>query len=92
MKTFQAFDFAEKAEIEKLFLDCIEIFKRESFKNENQRLGNASLQRSQNGFQKNKDKLRNNEVQSINNKGIKFSINGTIEEVALSQKGIQLKN
>lgn len=92
MKTFQAFDFAEKAEIENLFLDCIEIFKRESFINENQRLGNASLQRSQNGFQKNKDKLRNNEVQSINNKGIKFSINGTIEEVALSQKGIQLKN
>jgi hypothetical protein len=35
LKTFQAFDFAEKAEIENLFLDCIEIFKREIFKNEN---------------------------------------------------------
>jgi hypothetical protein len=35
LKSFQAFDFAEKAEIENLFLDCVEIFKRENFKNEN---------------------------------------------------------
>jgi hypothetical protein len=49
LKTFQAFDFAEKAEIENLFLDCIEIFKRE-IKNENQRAGNTSLQRSSNAL------------------------------------------
>ena len=31
-----------------------------------------------------KDKQKNSEVQQINNKGIKLSINGTIEEVALN--------
>lgn len=46
LKTFQAFDFSEKAEIENLFLDCIELFKRENFKNENNKNPNSSLSRS----------------------------------------------
>lgn len=41
LRTFQAFDYAEKAEIENLFLDCIDQTKREHFKSENAKPGLA---------------------------------------------------
>jgi len=39
LRTFQAFDYAEKVEIENLFLDCIDLSKRDHFKSENSRPG-----------------------------------------------------
>lgn len=37
LRTFQAFDYAEKSEIENLFLDCIDHCKREHYKQDNQK-------------------------------------------------------
>ena len=54
LRTFQAFDYAEKAEIENLFLDCIDQTKREHFKNENAKPGtvkNQNLKSNQTGVQ-----------------------------------------
>lgn len=34
MRTVQAYDYAEKSEMENLFLDCIDYCKREHFKQE----------------------------------------------------------
>ena len=48
LRTFQAFDYAEKADIENLFLDCIDQCKREHFKQENATVG----LRGQSGKQK----------------------------------------
>ena len=36
IRTVQAYDYAEKSEMENLFLDCIDHCKREHFKQENQ--------------------------------------------------------
>jgi hypothetical protein len=44
LRTYQAFDYAEKAEIENLFLDCIDQTKREHFKTENAKPGLVKLE------------------------------------------------
>ena len=46
LRTFQAFDYAEKAEIENLFLDCVDQTKREHFKSENAKPGVAKEEKS----------------------------------------------
>lgn len=39
MRTNQAFDYAEKTDIENLFLDCIEQCKKDQWRDENARAG-----------------------------------------------------
>lgn len=39
LRSYQAFDYAEKAEIENLFLDCVDNVKRDHFKLENAKPG-----------------------------------------------------
>lgn len=53
LRTFQAFDYAEKAEIENLFLDCVDQTKREHFKSENAKPGivKEENQKNQTGVQ-----------------------------------------
>ena len=39
VRTNQAFDYAEKTEIENLFLDCVDHYKKDHFKAENAKAG-----------------------------------------------------
>ena len=39
MRTNQAFDYAEKSDIENLFLDCIEQCKKDQWRDDNARVG-----------------------------------------------------
>ena len=45
MRTYQAFDYAEKTDIENLFLDCIEQCKKEQWKGDNAKAGIRSSSR-----------------------------------------------
>lgn len=46
LRTYQAFDYAEKTDIENLFLDCIEQCKKEQWKGENAKVGFRSASRA----------------------------------------------
>lgn len=39
LRTYQAFDFSEKAEIENLFLDCMDHCKRDNIRDTNAKVG-----------------------------------------------------
>ena len=46
MRTYQAFDYAEKTDIENLFLDCIEQCKKDQWRDENAKAGLRTASRS----------------------------------------------
>lgn len=47
IRTYQAFDYAEKTDIENLFLDCIEQCKKDQWRDENAKAGLRSMSRGQ---------------------------------------------
>ena len=47
LRTYQAFDYAEKTDIENLFLDCIEQCKKEQWRDENAKVGFRATSRGE---------------------------------------------
>lgn len=82
LRTFQAHDYAEKADIENLFLDCVDQCKREHFKQENATIGLKNHGKPKDGLQ-NKPRVP---------QGVNYSLNGTIREVNLDSRGKNLKS
>lgn len=78
LRTFQAFDYAEKADIENLFLDCVDLCKKEHFKAENTTIGLRGQRLNQTAKGKGAQ-------------GVNYSLNGTIKEVNLDSRGKNLK-
>ena len=76
LRTFQAFDYSEKTEIENLFLDCIDLQKKDYYKAESAKVSAPPV-----GKKSTSKAL-----------GIHYSMNGTIMEVALNNRGKHLKN
>ena len=68
MRTQTAYDYAEKAEVENLFLDCVDHCKREHFKMEN----------ANNGLHKQDAGKSSNRYGKYMGDGVQLSLNGTI--------------
>ena len=85
-RTFQACDYAEKTDIENLFLDCVDYCKKETFKNDNAKVG---LKDPRQGGRP--PKHTSTEVNTTKGDGVHFSVNGTIQAVNLNSKGRNLK-
>ena len=79
IKTFQAYDFSQKSEIENLFLSSLETCKREFFKNQTSR----AVLKGPSGEERDKG--------VTGNSGVEFAINGTIKKVHLNGFGVMFK-
>lgn len=93
LRTYQAFDYAEKTDIENLFLDCIEQCKKEQWRGENAKVGIRAASRGRSKQDQRVSSAQNDKVQRDGAKpqGVQFAMNGTIKEINLDPSGSDLK-